>query len=91
LEYAGHQPPRYELPPEAAALSFVIAAVMQGGPKECQALLEMTDTAARLRHERDVLRRETARLRSAIENMPAEAPRPLRDWKPDGIGFGSRN
>jgi uncharacterized protein len=47
-----------ELPGDAAELSYVTAGAILLGPRERQALLELGDTATRLRTELGLLRRE---------------------------------
>jgi hypothetical protein len=66
-EVVGPQLHEPTLPSEPAALSFFIAAGLQVEPPERQALLELTDTAARLTRERDVLRAEVANLARRLE------------------------
>jgi len=56
ISAAGVDLPEYDLPKDAVDLSFVIAAVIQAPLEQRQALLELTDTVARLEQEQAILR-----------------------------------
>lgn len=73
LALLGHSVGRFELPDEPEELSFTAACVLPLENEEKQALLEDTDTAARLSVEREVLMREVTRLRRAAEAMDTVA------------------
>jgi Lon protease-like protein len=64
----------FELPDEPEALSFAVACILPTGNDDKQALLEETDTCARLRREKDVLLREVSRLRRAAAARPDPEP-----------------
>ena len=69
--------PEMDLPDEPERLSFTAACVLPLPNDEKQALLEDTDTAARLMSEKEVLQREVARLqRMATASLQAE-PEPI--------------
>lgn len=88
VAHAGVEMPEYELPDDAEEFSFVIAAVVQADSGARQAFLEMTDTAARLTVQRDLLTQELARLRQMTEMEFSEVQRVESSrWKP----FVSRN
>lgn len=92
LDYAGQTMPDYELPTDPEELSFVIAAMLQAPTAERQALLEMTDTAQRLAHERDVLSTETGRMQQAHDNLRDRRRRVVTRLDPAAIRqFESRN
>ena len=57
---AGIPVPKYDLPSEPEEFSMVMAAILQTESAEKQELLEMTDTAARLRREAEILMRGAA-------------------------------
>jgi Lon protease-like protein len=67
LALLGQRVGEFELPEEPEELSFAAACVLDLDNEQKQALLEDTDTAARLAMERDILRREVTRLRRAAE------------------------
>ena len=81
VAYAGQELPEYELPSDPVDLSFVIAAVLQLENDERQALLAMTDTAARLMEERTCLITEVERVRVASEGADRRAERITREWR----------
>jgi Lon protease-like protein len=64
LAQTGIEMPDYELPDDPEELSFVLAAVVQADLATRQEFLEMTNTAARLERERDLLEKEVPRLRA---------------------------
>lgn len=59
---------------DAALVSWVVAAAMRLDLPEKQALLAIPDAAARLRRELSLLRRETALLQAAPDEVPSEGP-----------------
>lgn len=69
LALLGQSVGHFDLPDEPEELSFTAACVLPLENEEKQALLEDTDTAARLSVEREVLLREVTRLRRAAETM----------------------
>lgn len=86
LALAGEHVVEFSLPDEPEQLSFTAACVLPIGNDEKQALLEDTDTSARLYAEKKVLLRELSRLRRAAENVAALAWEPVTtqhyaDWR----------
>jgi hypothetical protein len=59
---------------DAALVSWVVAAAMRLDLPEKQALLVVPDAATRLRRELSLLRRETALLNAAPDDVPSEGP-----------------
>lgn len=74
LALAGQPREPFELPDEPEQLSFTAACVLPIDNEEKQALLEDTDTAARLQAEREILRREVVKLRRAAAAQSAPEP-----------------
>nr|CAA9261322.1 Uncharacterized protein, similar to the N-terminal domain of Lon protease [uncultured Armatimonadetes bacterium] len=75
LALAGQPIETFDLPDEPEQLSFAAACMLPLDNDEKQALLENTDTAARLAAEKEVLRREVIKLhRAAAAQAP---PRPV--------------
>lgn len=83
LACVGRTMPEYELPEDPEDLSFVVGAAMQTGSAERQAMLEMTNTSARLIQQRTMLQEEIARLRAVYEaNQRPPHPLTAEDRKP---------
>jgi Lon protease-like protein len=71
----------FVLPDEPVPLSFMAACVLPIENEEKQALLEETDTEARLAVEKEVLLREVTRLRRSAETAAEISSEPL-EWHP---------
>lgn len=83
LACVGRPLPDYELPEDPEEMSFVVGAAVQSGSAERQAMLELTNTAARLRQQRTMLQEETARLQAVYEaNLRPPKPLTAEDRKP---------
>jgi len=79
LAMMGQRLGEFELPDEPEQLSFTAACVLPVENDEKQALLENTDTVARLSAEKEVLLREVTRLRRAAEASDDVA---VVEWAP---------
>ncbi len=71
----------FTLPDEPVPISFTAACVLPIANEEKQALLEETDTAARLDAVKDVLQREVTRLRRSAEASEERTNAPV-EWHP---------
>lgn len=82
LAMMGQRVGEFELPDEPEQLSFTAACVLPIDNDEKQALLEDTDTAARLAWEKEILLREVTRLRRAAETSEIDAEDDEIVWRP---------
>jgi Lon protease-like protein len=85
---AGVDMPDYELPEDPEEFSFVIAAVVRTDMRRRQALLEMTDTAARLRLQKKLLTVEIERIKQLSQSLPSSEVPLSAEWRKP---FLSRN
>jgi Lon protease-like protein len=78
---AGVDMPDYELPDDPEEFSFVIAAVVRTDMRRRQALLEMTDTAARLRLQKKLLSVEIERIKHLSRNISNSEVPISAEWR----------
>ncbi|MES2461067.1 MAG: LON peptidase substrate-binding domain-containing protein [Armatimonadota bacterium] len=84
LARMGQSIEEFTLPDEPVSLSFMTACVLPIDNDEKQALLEETDTEARLALEKEVLLREVTRLRRTAETAEETQPTEVQtvEWHP---------